>query len=176
MYLRCFDWCLRLCSHTTAGCLSWNESKISKELKFIQAAKSKIQGIIKEKTGMLIDAPDSGHGGTTTTGNIAKSIMKNYNRKYLTCFIDSTENRDIINNILLNMAVILGVVNSSRKVMIENFSKLCVDTASLTKTLLDHKVSPWVIFSPSVHSLLAHSTELIKGNGKKVSKTFVSKV
>ena len=54
LYLRCYNWCLRLCYHATAGCLSWQESKASTDMKLINEAKLKIQGILKEKTGLLM--------------------------------------------------------------------------------------------------------------------------
>ena len=82
-------------------------------MKLINDAKLKIQGILKEKTGILMDKADSGFGGTTTTGEVAKSILRSDSRKYLTCVINSTGIRLTIDKILLHVAFILGVVNSS---------------------------------------------------------------
>ena len=52
--------------------------------------------------------------------------------------IDCQQQRDEINKILLDMAVILEIKNSSRKVEIEDYREFCMSTALLVKS------EPWI--------------------------------
>ena len=52
--------------------------------------------------------------------------------------IDSQQQRDKIDKILLDMAVILKIINSNRKVEIEEYREFCKSTALLVKS------EPWI--------------------------------
>ena len=54
------------------------------------------------------------------------------------------------------MSVILSVINSSKTVNIDLFAELCEATFLLVKYM------PWIKFSPSAHTVIAHSEELIE--------------
>ena len=163
--LRCFGWIYKICYHATAGHYSWSEAKLDvshragRALQFLQLAKDQIQKTVKEETGINLEKPDpTGHGGTTTTGNVAKSLLNTTHRHLLTQNIDSLELRTVIDKIILNMAVILSIINSSRKVNITLFREFCLETSLLVKSV------PWIRFTPSSHMVLAHSAELIDKN------------
>ena len=82
-------------------------------LQFLKQAKEDIQTRVKNETGITLDKPDpTGHGGTSTTGNVAKSMLNSTNRSLLTQGIDSSELRSKVDNIILNMGVILAIINS----------------------------------------------------------------
>lgn len=77
--LRCFGWIFKICYHATAGHLSWSEGKldvsnrVARALQFLKQAKEDIQARVKKETSITLEKADpTGHGGSTTTGNIAK--------------------------------------------------------------------------------------------------------
>lgn len=80
--LRCFGWIFKICYHTTAVHYSWSEAKldvsnhVSRALKFLKQAKLQIQAKVKEETTITLEKLDpTGHGSTSTTGNIAKFMQ-----------------------------------------------------------------------------------------------------
>lgn len=63
--------------------------------------------------------------------------------------------------LVLNMAVILSIINSNRKVKVDEFREFC------RKTYL-HVVSiSWIELTPSSHAVLGHSAELVEENGDR---------
>ena len=77
--LRCFGWIFKICYHATAGHLKWSEAKldvsnrVAQALAFLKQGKEQIQASVKEETSITLEKADpTGHGGTSTTGNIAK--------------------------------------------------------------------------------------------------------
>ena len=80
--LRCFGWLFKICYHATAGHLSWSEAKldvsnrVAQALAFLKQAKENIQARVKEETAITLEKADpTGHGGSSTTGNVAKVIQ-----------------------------------------------------------------------------------------------------
>ena len=74
--LRTFDFVMKLIYHLRAEVLDWKEGASNIYLRFLKEAKSEIQESILTKTGIKLDFPDSsGHGGTTTTGNVARRVL-----------------------------------------------------------------------------------------------------
>ena len=107
--------------------------------------------LLQEKTGMKIYQPTS-EGGTTSTGNIARSCFMNKNNfiKWILTLIAS-EFRDT------NTSGILRVFNSSRQMDATKLSTLGKYTYEFIVTEL-----PWVNITPSLHKLLVHCVELIE--------------
>lgn len=172
--LRNFDWLLKVVYHASAGHLSWSESRTSisnrtsRAMDFVNDYQEKIQKYVLSKTGILIDAPDStGHGGSSNTGNVVKSILYTENRKLLTEFIESNQLREKVDKLLLNVAVILSVVYSNKSVNITEYASFCTQTALRAKEMLDSNGEPWISIPPTTHMLLAHSAQLIIDNGNK---------
>ena len=96
--LRCFGWIFKICYHATTAHHSWSEANIcisnhaSKPLEVLKQAKMQIQAKVKEETSLTLEKPDStGHGGTSTTGNIVKAMLNTSNRSFLTEGISDTE-------------------------------------------------------------------------------------
>ena len=53
-------------------------NRVARALLFLKQAKESIQQTAKDETGIMIERPDpTGHGGTTTTRNVAKLILNN---------------------------------------------------------------------------------------------------
>ena len=154
-----------MCYHATAGHYDWSEAKLAvknrvgRTLEFLKQAKEQIQKNVKDETGILLEKPDpTGHGGTTTTGNVAKAILNNSNRSLLTKGIDNSELKSKIDKIILNMAAILAVINSNKKVNVSEYTELCKSTSLLIKSI------HWIKINPSAHVVLAHSAEVINEN------------
>ena len=81
-------------------------------------------------------------------------------RLLLTHGIDNLELKSKLDHIILNMAVILAVINSNKKVNVPVFSEFCLNTSLLVKSV------SWIHIIPSAHVVLAHSAELIEGNNQ----------
>ena len=150
--LSCFGWLFKICYHATAGHLKWSEAKLDFENRvgrtahFLKQAKEEIQARVKEQTSITLERPDpTGHGGTSTTGNIAALMLSMDNCKLLTQGIASLELREAVEKLVLNMAVILTMVNSNRKVRIEEYREFC------RKTYLQSASIEWIEFTPSAH-------------------------
>ena len=113
--------------------------------------------LLQENTGMKIDQPSS-EGGTTSTGNIARSCFMNKNNfvKWILTLIPS-ECRDTIKIIHNNTSAILRDFNSSQQTDTAKLNTLCKYTYEFIVTEL-----PWVNITPSLHKLLAHCVELIE--------------
>ena len=67
----------------------------------MKQAKEQIQKTVKDETGIMLEKPDStGHGGTTTTGNVAKSLLNSNNHFLLTKGIENSELKNKIDKII----------------------------------------------------------------------------
>ena len=166
--LRCFGWIFKICYHATAAHYSWSEAKmnvsnrIARALDFLKQAKEQIQAKVKEETSITMEKPDpTGHGGTSTTGNVASVILNTGNRRLLTEGIDNADLKAKIDRIILRMAVILTINSSDKNVRVAEFKEFCCETY-----LLVNEIS-WIQVSPSAHIVLAHSAELIEQNDSK---------
>ena len=74
--LRVFDWCLKVVYHLRAELSSWIEHKDDK--KAIENVKKEVKDYMRNKTGIVVDEPDStGAGGNTNTGNNVRNILWN---------------------------------------------------------------------------------------------------
>ena len=150
-YIGVFRWFMLLIYHLQCGSLHWKPTS-----KQIETSMRFTREFLQEKTGMKIDQPTS-HGGTTSTGNIARQCFLNKNNflSWVTTIIPS-EFRDAINIIHCNLSAILRVYNSTQEVETEKLDALCKETYELIIITF-----PWVNITPTVHKLLAHCTELI---------------
>ena len=96
--------------------------------------------------------------GTTSTGNVARRAFSNE-----TCFLEcalstiAIPHRPALAMIHTQLAAILKVYNSSRKVKTVELGKVCKDTYLL---ILDS--FPWASITQSLHKLLAQSEQLIR--------------
>ena len=112
---------------------------------------------MQEQTCLQIDQPDP-RGGTTSTGNVARRPFSDESN-FIECALSLIEvqYRPIVHSIHSQLAAILRIFNSDRKVNKEKLGSLCQDTY-----LLIMDTFPWVGVTPSLHKLLAHSEELIR--------------
>ena len=86
-----------------AGVAAWRENK--EKASRVNKAKERVRAIIKEKTGMIIDRPDSVGGGTTTTGNTARKCSKNH-QVLIECIpLKVRSDGDVIEKSLMNLSL-----------------------------------------------------------------------
>ena len=118
-----------------------------------------VQALIQKQTGLKVDQPGSS-GGTKSIGNVDRKAFSD-NSEYLKCVISliTFPHRPALTKIHNQLAAILRVLNSSNKVNTLELGKLCQDT---DLCILDS--FPWASIAPTLHKLLAHSEELIRGS------------
>ena len=151
-YTCVFHWFMLLVYHLKSGRLVWSPTS-----KPIETAKKFCSGFLFEKTGLRIDQPTP-QGGTSSTGNIARQCFSNKSDFITWVFhLIPTDFREYIAIVQMNLSVILRVFNSSQEVESEKMDVLCKQTYELILTAF-----PWASITPSLHKILAHSTELIR--------------
>ena len=69
--------------------------------------------------------------------------------------------------LLCHLWVIIKIYNSKRKVNIEKYKEFCVLTYNHILANFNNTDSRWINISPTLHSILAHSWELIQNNDDK---------
>ena len=149
----------------TAAHYSWSEAKVdvsnrvSKPLELLKQGKMQTQAKVKEEIPLTLEKPDHvGHEGTSTTVSTARVMLNTSNMSLLTEGIANIEVKSGIDSIILNMAVILSIINSSKNVELAEYKGFCRTTSHLVKSV------PWIEITPSAHIVLAHSAELIEEN------------
>ena len=165
--LRGLDYCLKIMYKLNAGVTAWRENK--EQASRVNKAKERVRAIIKEKTGMIINRPDSVGGGTTTTGNTArKCLFEAKNRQVLIECIplkvrsDGECDRKVFDEFITNLSVVLRAISSKQIVNTHQLDQLCKETAI---KLVHHW--PTFRFTPTMHEILAHSAALIHANESK---------
>ena len=112
-YLRVFGWIYKKCYHAVAGHFNWSESKFegiskSQGVNNLIESKRKIQKCVEEEINVALEKPDpTGHGGTSTTGNVVKTLLNTNNRTLLTKHISDVSLKENIDKIILYVSIIL---------------------------------------------------------------------
>ena len=146
---------MNLIGHLNAGITKWSRTSVK-----VQSAKGFITGLVREKLSIMIDFASS-QGGTSTTGNVARScfLRTNENDKDFLYWVLSTlpkENKEAITEIHTYLGAILRVYNSGRRIDTEELSLACRKLY-----LLILNTFPWVNISPTLHKVLAHASDII---------------
>lgn len=158
---------MKIVIHATAGHLNWSEAKLDKGNRLSQIhqhlenAKKSIQDAFLKESIVLEKADPTGHGGTSTTGNVVKNILFTNRRKLLTEGVLNIDLKEQLEELIVRSATILVIINSSRVVDPILFSKFCKDTYLIVAKI------PWINLSPSAHETFAHSAQLVKENGNR---------
>ena len=154
-YLRCFGWFMNLVSHLNAGVNKWSPTSFK-----VQSAKSFICGLVRERLSIMIDFANS-QGGTSTTGNVTRRcfLRTDDNDKDFLYWVLSTipaDYKEVVTEIHTYLGAILRVYNSGRQIDTEELSGVCRKIY-----LLVLNTFPWVNISPTLHKVLAHSSDII---------------
>lgn len=162
--LRAFDSCLNILYRLVAGTYVWGESD-HKAMKFVKQAKSEVIAHVREKTGMLLDTPTSG-GGNTNSGNLAEKFFSPVYRGVIIELIRNTSDKNNFELVLSYFNKILTITQSvceTKKVNSSKVRDLGINLMNLLRTgFCDTAGKSWIIISPSVHQLCAHSWELLE--------------
>ena len=153
-YLRIFGWFMQLVYHLQAGETKWapTSPKIRQSMEFVHR-------FLWERLSIKIDYPTS-QGGTTSTGNVVRSCFQRKNDSardflyWVTTLVP--EEQRLLTSINTYLSVILRIFNSDERIEIEKFTTLCRDTYELIIVSF-----PWASITPTLHNILAHSTQLI---------------
>ena len=100
-----------------------------------------------------------GDAGDMVTGRAFQQFSSDEARHFLSSLVNEDVKQDF-NFILLGLCATVKIINSQkRKVNVDNLKKLTTDVYMKLVTTF-----PWVVLSPSVHRILAHSWEVISMN------------
>ena len=169
--LRSLDFAQKILYHLVAGQKTWSESgNVTRHLK---VAKQKCIDSIRDKTGMLMDSPCTS-GGNTNSGPIADRFFSEKERPAICSLILNQEDRDNYMILLSKLNVFLSITQAvtSKKVNPEKLKILGIELmCHIKSSFLDERGNPWIMISPSVHQMCAHSWELFEiNNGTSISK------
>ena len=162
--LRTMDTFAEACCCLSAGTKIWTSSEYkNRNIRFVKQARDNIRDELRKKD-LAWDIPDStGHGGTTTTGNTVRKIIHSKSlRDVFTDGINNTDDRAAAVKFGNLLSQLIRVMSSSSEVDLVKYKKSCDELYNLLLTDLS-----FVSITPTLHKLLAHSAELIEGNGGK---------
>jgi hypothetical protein len=165
LLLRATDWILKLAYHEIAEVNHWSEATNMRDIVFVKKAKETVQSHLRDRTGLKVAFPDSsGNGGTTTNGNLCRRLIYEKETREILLELVPDRNRDKLRTIIVRIAVALRVVSSKNKIVEEKVKELEVFNRETYKLILKSYPPPICRISPSVHKLLAHTSELIMLN------------
>ena len=170
-FMRFFDTLLKIIYHLNAGIFKWSDDKnvLGSSFQLLKNSKDTVKAIIKEKTHLSIDIPDStGKGGTSTTGNVIHTIMsKECNIQVLVSLVP-LRFQEKMHDCISRVYTITKLYNSSHKIDVPTFKDFCFETKRiLLESFNDTSNESWVYLTPTVHGLLEHGPELIDANNSE---------
>ena len=104
--------------HLDSGHTRWSPSNAQ-----VQASMKRIKSIIEERCSIRVEIPSS-HGGTSTTGNVARDcfMSKREFLKWAACSIDPVH-KSTLEIIQTDLSVSLRLVNSGDQINSDNCAK-----------------------------------------------------
>lgn len=130
----------------------WRVLQNSDEGHLINNRKKIIQGLIREKTGVLVDVvrPNS---GTTNDGNAARTLLSDKYRQEFANILN------IEKSLLDDFHIILIVLSSGLPIDPEKFGNFCRDVAYKYVSMLN-----WHPMTVTIHKILIHGADIIKNS------------
>ena len=157
-FMRFFDTILKIIYHLNAGIFKWSDDKnvLGSSFQLLKTSKDTVKAIIKEKTHLSVDVPDStGKGGTSTTGNVIQVLVS----------LVPTRFQEKMHDCISRVYTITKLYNSSHKIDVPSFKDFCFETRKMIlESFNDTGNESWVYLTPTVHGLLEHGPELIDAN------------
>ena len=164
--MRTFSFVLLLLYHLRSCIFMWTESSLQmgRSYRFFAQAKTEAKEHVKTCTGMGItmDAADlTGKGGNTNKGDVCQRLMTQHKDVLVECVPEVFH--ESFKELIDRLWVCIKVYTGTSKVNIEEYKKFCIETYEF---LLDNfsNTNRWISISPTLHSLLAHSWEIISAN------------
>ena len=164
--LRSLDFVQKILYHLVAGQKLWPEKKGDKDL---ASAKQKCIDHIRLSTGLLIDTP-TGIAGNTNSGPMADRFFSCSARDDICSVIEDEEDRANFKILLSKLNILTHITQRNAKEIIDcsQVKALGIDIMHHIKTcFLDEKGNSWVMITPSIHQLCAHTWQLFDMNGGK---------
>ena len=165
---RVFDTLLKLIYHLNAQIFNWSDEKkaLGDDYQVLQESKVTVRALIKEKTHISVDIPDStGKGGTSTTGNAVHSLLSEEKNLQVLVSAVPKEFQESLHECLTRCYVIMKLYNSTYLIDVEEYKLFCSETKNVLLTSFNHNGKEWIFFTPTLHALLEHSGDLIEANG-----------
>ena len=141
----------------------WTRSQIilGKCYRFLMNTEEQVKVEVLNKTGLPLDAADPlGQGRNSNKGDLCKRLLVDH-REIMVSFVPERF-KEYYRTLLCRLWVIIKIFNSKRKVDICKYKEFCIFTYNHILESFNNAVSRWIIISPTLHSLLAHSWELIE--------------
>ena len=129
-----------------------------------------MQGKIYSEKPIKWDYPDAaGKGGTTTNGNVARSLLHVKENHDIIVNELPEEDRETFQRFGQYLSVIIRVLSSKRRINVEKYMNLCTEfnlffNDSFQRKIHKHLPCPWISIALSLHKVLGHSWELIEMN------------
>ena len=169
--LRTFDTYMKTVVHVLAGVYQWSVGKMSVYNQFLIDKKKALQAKIEHETGIHWDKADgTGNNGTSTTGNTARSLLLNKNRREKVITSEIPDNyRRKMEIYGAYLSVILRVIICKKKVNVYEFKKTCTEFNLFLLDEFPREVQktlpgPWISVTPTLHKVVGHSWEVIERN------------
>ena len=163
--MRTFDFVKLLLYHLKSETFHWSSSSLQlgkRPFQRFEKAQDKVRKTVKAKTGLPLDQADpTGQGGNANKGDLCKKLLVDH-RELMVSLVPHRFQADL-RELMCRLWVILFVYNSKRKVKTDVFKDFCITTYKSIFNGFNNK-DRWINVSPTVHSLLAHSPELIENN------------
>ena len=167
---RVFETLLKLIYHLNGRIFNWSDEKkvLGDDYSILQASKNTVRALIKEKTHISVDIPDStGKGGTSTTGNVVHALLSEEKNIQVLVSAVPKEFQESLHECLTRCYVIMKLYNSNLLINVDAYNYFCSETKKLLLTAFNHDGKQWIFLTPTAHSLFDHSGELIEANGSR---------
>ena len=163
--MRSFDFVKLLIYHLRSETFMWTESpiKLGQGYSDYQTAKKDIKAALSvPEINIPLDACDpTGMGGNANKGDLCKRLMTDY-RELMVSFVPERFQNDL-RELMCRLWVVIKVYTSKEQVNVSEYKQFCLDLYYLVLNSFNN-ASRWINISPTLHSLLAHSWELISNN------------
>ena len=162
--LRTWDFVFKLIVRLRVPLYDWQDSDFSRMLPYIKKEKQHCIDFIANKTGKTVEVPDpTGQGGTSTNGPVIENLFGE--NIHVLIYLVPEQKRDVFGKMLITLTCLLNAYTSNKEINVAEYKERIKDVYNfLVNELRGPNGKPWIYPSPTVHSFLSHSSELIESN------------
>ena len=170
--LRSLDFAQNILYHLSAGQRIWRETGQVQTI--VKRQKQACIDHVRTTIGMLMDSP-CGSGGNTNTGPLADRYFSPENRQFICELISNEEDRMNYERLLTLVNIMLTVtqsVDGKKNVRVSKVKSLGIELMAHVRTsFLNANGQPWIMITPSIHQICAHSWQFFELNdGSSIAK------
>ena len=164
VYLRTWDFVFKLIVRLRVPFYNWADSSYSSMKPMIEKERQDCIDEINALTGDKVDVPDpTGHGGTSTTGPVVRNLFGP--EVHVPIGLVPENHKETFSRFIITLDVLLGAYSSTREIDVDAYKNLIKEVyIKLLVNLRGPNNKPWIYPSPTVHSFLGHSLELLQVN------------